>query len=708
MVRRDYYEVLQVSRQASSDEIKTSYRRLARIYHPDLADEHTPDAEEAFKLIAEAWRVLGNEQRRAAYDQYGHASMAMRHPPLRRPSSNPVVTVVRTVAATAARAMKASAGADIQLAVEVDFLAAARGFERVFELPRCADDDPDGLHPRMRRISFTFPTGVTDGQVLRWAREGTPGRFGGRDGALDVTVRVRPHEVFQRSGDDIRCALPLSLLEMEDGTSLEAPGIHGPVVVDVPAGTRPGDELRVAAAGIRRQSGTCGDAVFVVQMAWPGRLSEEQRAAVRALDSVIPAKESALRRRLDRLTHSLILLLSLLVLSSQPRQAWAQQQDPPPHVAFLAPLSGPNQNIGQRAHRAVVMAVEAWPGAIEVRAYDTGGDPVAAATSAMNAGAIAILGPIGELESRAVVAAVGDAGTPVYLLSSVDGLETLGSNVFRLVTSVADQARALAAVEISAHAGASYAVIASDDAFGGEAAAAFVQAVVAEGGQVTDVVRYPADDLDGTTVTETLSGELRPAVVASTAWSRPPVARPQRASVTMPRPDAIFIADYAANVADLLPFLQFAGFITEDSQRSVRLLGPSSWLGGQLRLAGDLAAGANVVATYYIRDSRGPSEAFTLAYQDRWGADPSAFEAEVFDAAGFLLSALQSSAALAMAPAEVIRRVDSAPIFGGACGRLVLTGDGGVERELGMWEIDGGGNAFPLGLITPPELRSGR
>jgi DnaJ-class molecular chaperone/ABC-type branched-subunit amino acid transport system substrate-binding protein len=706
MVRFDYYEVLEVQRQASADDIKASYRRLARIHHPDL-NGGDDAAVERFKVVAEAYGVLSDPGKRAAYDQFGHAGTRLAHPPLRRPSTNPVATVFRSVVATAGRAMKASRGADIVLQIEVDFEAAALGFIRVFELPRKSPRDPDGVRTEPRRLEFQFPAGISHGQQVRWPGEGTPGTYGGADGALEVHVQVRPHALFSRRDLDVVCPLPLLPSQLYGGGTIQVPALRGLATVTLPDFCPPGTELRLPGEGIRRTDNTSGDAVFVVVLAVPSKVSAEQLAHLQAFESATDAAALPLHRRFLHFVGALsgVLLSALAVLGAAfGSAAAAAQSEPTPHIAFLAPLSGEMEAIGQRAHRVVVMAAAVWPGPFEVHPYDTARDPAQAARDAVAAGAVAVLGPIGELESRAVAATIGPEGIPVYLLSSVHGIENTHGRTFRLVTSVADQATHLASIEVTSHPGGTWAVVAPDDAFGEEAAAAFVRAVVGQGGTVTDLVRYPPDALDGTVVSEALIGRRRAEVVAGDGWRSPPAVRWVPTTVSMPRPNAIFIADYADNVADLLPFLEFVGLVGNSERPDVRLLGPSTWLGQALQLAGDVAAGAQVTAVWHPRDRRGPAEAFTLEYEDRWGITPTAFEAEVFDAAGFVLSALQNAPDVAVTPAQFIELVDSAPIYGGVCGEMMLSEQGGVIRELGLWEVDGGGSIFPLGVIRPPEL----
>jgi ABC-type branched-subunit amino acid transport system substrate-binding protein len=406
-------------------------------------------------------------------------------------------------------------------------------------------------------------------------------------------------------------------------------------------------------------------------------------------------------RRAACLTLSLATAAALLVFSAWTATAQIQT-DERPMVAFLAPLSGEWSGVGRRAQRSVVMASELWPG-VRVEVYDTGENPGIAYQAAVMDGAVAILGPIGESESRAVVAEAGPDGLPIYLLSSVAGLESLGARIFRLHSSAGDQAHLIGSWHASQRPGQRYAVMATDDASGHDAAARFVSAVRAQGGVVTQLVLYPSEGFEALPTAEQVVGlRTRRLVAPGNGWSQPPGTRVSAsASGRIEPPDAVFIADYDQPVADLLPSLRYLGWISDDPGESVELLGVSYWNGPALAYAGDSAAGAMVTLLHSVDDPRAAASAFALEYESRWAVRPTEFEAQVFDAAGFVLSALSGQPPHSLNPAAVVRAVDHAAVFSGACGEMSLTLDGAVLRDMGLWQVDGGGRFFPVEILQP-------
>jgi ABC-type branched-subunit amino acid transport system substrate-binding protein len=385
-----------------------------------------------------------------------------------------------------------------------------------------------------------------------------------------------------------------------------------------------------------------------------------------------------------------------------PAQTEPTQADARPLVAFLAPLSGEWGSIGRRAHRSVVMASELWPG-VRVEVYDTAENPTLAYQAAVMDGAVAILGPVGEVESRAVIAEAGPDGLPIYLLSSVAGLESLGARIFRLHSSAGDQAQMIGRWHASQRPGQTYAVLTTDDASGHDAATRFISAVLEQGGIVTQVVLYSGEGFEAVPTAEQAVGlRTRRLVSPGNGWSQPPRTRVSgSATGRIDRPDAVFIADYDQPVADLLPSLRYLEWISDVPDENVELLGVSYWNGPALEYAGDSAAGAMVTLLHSVDDPRAAASAFAMEYETRWAAYPTEFEAQVFDAAGFVLSALSGVDPERLDPAGVVRAVDNADVFSGACGEMSLTDDGAVLRDMGLWQVDGGGRFFPVEILLP-------
>lgn len=272
MARR-YYQLLRVERDADLATIKRAYRREARRFHPDQ-NPGDPDAEERFKAIAEAYRVLGDDQLRRMYDRYGIAPAGAAFADVPARIEFGVGDAVRNIARAARERLRARRGADIRLDVALSFVHAIKGTTRVFELPRRG---PHG-GVEARRLAFDLPPGLRDKQVLRWPGEGEPGVSGGRAGDLFVELQVGTHAVLRRRGKDIVTSLPLSVIELHDGATVTVPTVWGPRSLVVPPDTQPGDELRLPERGVPGEP--AGDAVFCVTLSRPDMSRPEVRAAV--------------------------------------------------------------------------------------------------------------------------------------------------------------------------------------------------------------------------------------------------------------------------------------------------------------------------------------------------------------------------------------------------------------------------------------------
>jgi DnaJ-class molecular chaperone len=301
----DYYARLQVPRNASPDDLKKAYRRLARRYHPDR--NPGPEAVAAFQSIQQAWQVLQDPEKRALYDRYGVAGVHGISPSGAGDPTSPaqVVTLFRMAARNAGRALRARRGKDLRLQTDLTFEEAALGCVRYFELPRRSTRDPDGLHPVARRLEFRLPAGVRDGETLRWPGEGAPGTYGAPDGNLLVDVRVRPHPIWHRREEHIVAHLPLWPSEAIAGCRVQVPTLRGLRELTVLAGTAPGSELRIPDAGIQREGAPAGDALFVVQIAVPATLSPRHLALLQQAEAGFDAQRSDARRSWDVLLAEL-------------------------------------------------------------------------------------------------------------------------------------------------------------------------------------------------------------------------------------------------------------------------------------------------------------------------------------------------------------------------------------------------------------------
>lgn len=230
MGSRDYYVILEVERTASQAELKAAYRRLARRYHPDQ-NQDDPAAEEQFKRVAAAYEVLGDPQRRLFYDRFGTDRPIPNGVPHDFQQINPIAVVVKQGVEALRERIARRNGVDLRINISLSFEEALRGTSRVFALPR-------GAGKRQvieRRIEFRLPGGLSDGQVLRWAGYGGPGKFGGASGDLYVQVSVANHPLYRIERGDLIVPLPLRRSAAVPG-EFEVPTLYGLRTLSLNAG----------------------------------------------------------------------------------------------------------------------------------------------------------------------------------------------------------------------------------------------------------------------------------------------------------------------------------------------------------------------------------------------------------------------------------------------------------------------------------------
>ena len=277
MEYRDYYKLLELARSASADEIKRAYRKLARRFHPDVSKEK--NAEARFKEVQEAYEVLKDPQKRAAYDQLGadyRSGQQFRPPPdwarefeFRRAGSgrggragaerdagfseffanlfgdeSPYGGGVRGGASFRARGEDHRAR--LELSLEEAFAGVSR--EIVLQQPDLTEDGQVALRERTLRVSV--PAGVTHGQVIRLAGQGSAGAGGGAAGDLLLEVSLLPHRLYTVDGRDVTLELPVAPWEAALGASVSAPTLAGPVDLRIPPGARAGQKLRLRGRGL--------------------------------------------------------------------------------------------------------------------------------------------------------------------------------------------------------------------------------------------------------------------------------------------------------------------------------------------------------------------------------------------------------------------------------------------------------------------------
>jgi molecular chaperone DnaJ len=362
MPKRDYYEILGVEKGAVEEEIKKAYRKMAVKFHPDK-NPGNKAAEESFKEVGEAYEVLSDSQKRAAYDQYGHAAFDRRAGGFGRAGGfHDPYEVFREVfgggsifddlfGGGQSDPTQPQRGEDLRYDLELTFEEAAHGAEKeisvtkpercevcqgsgaeagsrarpcptcrgrgqvltsrgIFSIaqtcPHCQGagqtiDRPcpacrgNGRRDKISKITLRIPAGVDTGSRLRSAGNGEAGWRGGPSGDLYVVLHVRPHEIFQRDGDDLLCEVPLGFVQAALGTEIVVPTLDGKLPVKIPPGTQPGTTFRLKGKGVKNIQGYGhGDLHVRVTVEVPTRLSTAQRAKLQEFADLCNGQESPL------------------------------------------------------------------------------------------------------------------------------------------------------------------------------------------------------------------------------------------------------------------------------------------------------------------------------------------------------------------------------------------------------------------------------
>ena len=303
MEYKDYYEVLGVDRHATQDEIKRSYRKLARKYHPDVSKEE--NAEERFKEVGEAYEVLKDPEKRAAYDQLGsqwQAGQNFRPPPdwdagFEFSGGGYTGTGAdhsdffeelfgRAYGGGGAYARGQSRsfdmrGEDHHARVLIDLEDSFTGAKRSITL-RMPELSPDGhVTTRERTLNVTIPKGIRQGQKIRLAGQGAPGMGRGDAGDLYLEVEFREHPLYRLDGADLYLVLPVAPWEAALGASIEVPTPAGHVELKIPANSNQGRKLRLKGRGLPGK--TPGDLYVVLEITLPPADSDEAKTLYRQM-----------------------------------------------------------------------------------------------------------------------------------------------------------------------------------------------------------------------------------------------------------------------------------------------------------------------------------------------------------------------------------------------------------------------------------------
>lgn len=345
--KRDYYEVLGVPRDASAEDVKKAYRKLARQYHPDV--NKSPDAESKFKEVKDAYDVLSDDQKRATYDRYGHVDPNQGFGGGGAQDFGGFGDIFDMFFGGGGRRdpNAPQRGNDLQYTMTIEFKEAIFGKEKEITIPRtencdtchgsgakpgtkpetcsvchgsgqqevvqntpfgrmvnrrscsncsgtgrvikdkCGTCHGSGKVKRQRKIMVRIPAGVDDGAQIRMSGEGESGTRGGPPGDLYIVLRVKPHEYFERENDDIYCEVPLTFAQAALGDEIEIPTLTEKVKLKIPAGTQTGTYFRLKGKGVPKLRGYGqGDQHVKVTVVTPTSLSEEQKDILRQFSAM--------------------------------------------------------------------------------------------------------------------------------------------------------------------------------------------------------------------------------------------------------------------------------------------------------------------------------------------------------------------------------------------------------------------------------------
>lgn len=307
MKYRDYYQVLGVARDASQDEIKRSYRKLARKYHPDVSKE--PDAEDKFKELGEAYEVLRDPDKRAAYDQLGanwKAGQDFRPPPnwsdgfefqgggftgadaggfsdfFESLFGHNFDHVFR---GGSRQQGFQSHGEDSHSHIHIDLEEAYNGGSRTIKLRHTEVDAAGRPQLKDRSLKVTIPKGITEGQRIRLAGQGGPGVGGGRSGDLYLEVNFNKHPLYKVEGKDVYLELPVAPWEAALGASVKVSTPSGSVDLKIPPNSQNGKKMRLRDRGIPSQ--TPGHFYVILKVVIPEPKNEEQRELYKKMQQVM-------------------------------------------------------------------------------------------------------------------------------------------------------------------------------------------------------------------------------------------------------------------------------------------------------------------------------------------------------------------------------------------------------------------------------------
>jgi len=283
--KRDYYEVLGVTRDVEEAELKRAFRELARKFHPDInPGQH---AEDRFKEANEAYAVLSDPRARARYDRYGFAGVGAGGDEAATGLGNVAQAFDDLLGDIWRRRKNRRRGRDLRYTLEVSFAEAALGCRKTIEVASPRDPaHPPGEREAARQFEVVIPPGTKDGAVRMIRAEGEKGLAGAPPGDLHVIVRVAVHPMLRREGFDVWCEVPVTFPQAALGAIIEVPTLDGVVKMRIPPGVQSGRVFRMGGRGIPRTpnlSGPRGDQRVRVAVETPTNLSSRQRELIEEL-----------------------------------------------------------------------------------------------------------------------------------------------------------------------------------------------------------------------------------------------------------------------------------------------------------------------------------------------------------------------------------------------------------------------------------------
>lgn len=297
---KDYYQIMGVDKNATPEEIKKAYRKLSRKYHPDVSKEK--DAEERFKEIGEAYEVLRDEEKRAAYDQLGSnwkAGQGFTPPPnwqeqfhqyddhYSAAGGEPFSDFFESLFGRGGfqhdmhGANRKSRGQDSRAKIMIDLEDAYTGTTRSISLSGQTIDEHGRVQVKERTLNVKIPKGIKAGQSIRLQKQGNPGFGGGENGDLYLEVQFNPHPLYQVDGKDVTIELPITPWEAALGEKVKVPTPAGTVDLKLPESANSGSKMRLKGRGLPAKEP--GDFYVKLKIVLPKNLSEEEKSLYKSL-----------------------------------------------------------------------------------------------------------------------------------------------------------------------------------------------------------------------------------------------------------------------------------------------------------------------------------------------------------------------------------------------------------------------------------------